>query len=255
MYIKNKVSVIIATLNCEKTIEQAINSSLCQNYENLEVIIADGGSVDGTIDIVKSFKNKNLIKLIGKDNGIYDAWNKSINISSGEWVCFIGGDDYWLNSNCISSLIINSKNANFISAKVKIFNELTKRSEIIGKKFDKKKILKGMFVAHPGSLHHINLFEEKKFKNCYKISADHEFLINVRGKIMANFLNEQIVCMRDGGVSRKKPFLAFYESFCAIKSNVDYGIFYAFKFYLFIVIKFIIRRFINLIIEKFKRKN
>lgn len=255
MYLKNKVSIIIATLNCEKTIKKAIFSSLNQNYKNLEVIIADGGSVDKTIKIVNSFKNENLIKLIGKDDGIYDAWNKSINISSGEWVCFIGGDDYWVNSNCVSDLIKNSKNANFVSAKVQIFDELTNESEIIGKKFNKKEILKGMFVAHPGSLHHINLFKKKRFEKNYKISGDHEFLIKVRNEIVASFLSEIIIRMSDGGISRKKPFLAFYESYCAIKSNVNCGFFYAVKFYLFIVIKFNIKKLILFIANKFKKKD
>ncbi len=255
MFEKDKISIIISTLNCDNTIRKSIYSSLEQTYKNLEVIVVDGGSTDKTIQIIESFNQTNFIKIIGEDAGIYDAWNKAINISTGEWICFIGGDDYWLNSDCVQLLISKSKNVNFVSAKAEIYNEFTRKSEIIGKKWNKNAILKGMHIAHPGSLHHCNLFKNAKFDKSYKVSGDHEFLIRCRNIINAEFLDKQIICMRDGGISRSKPFLAFYESYKAIKSNTRYGLFYALLFYILILNKFLLKTIFSTIKNIFKKNS
>jgi len=245
--ISNKVSIVTASLNCEKTIERSLKSSLGQNYDHLEVIVVDGGSNDKTIDIISSISDQRLKKIIENDNGIYQAWNKAIDISSGDWICFVGGDDYWLNSNSISRLVEKSENTNYVSAKVRIVNEKTRQSEIMGKKWDKNLILKGMYVAHPGSLHRISLFKKRKFNSTYRIAGDHEFLIFNRHNIVASFLNDEIIYMKDAGVSRKKPFSTFLESFHAIKSNEPYGFFLGARFFLLITIKFFIRKLLNLV--------
>ena len=90
--------------------KRSISSSLEQSYKNLEVIVVDGGSTDKTIEIIESFNHNNFKKIIGKDTGIYDAWNKALNLFSGGGFV-LGGDDYWLKPNCLQLLINKSKNA------------------------------------------------------------------------------------------------------------------------------------------------
>tara|TARA_B100000787_G_scaffold131809_1_gene100686 strand:+ start:235 stop:999 length:765 start_codon:yes stop_codon:yes gene_type:complete len=238
----NKISIIIATLNCELTITKCIKSCLNQKYTSLEVIIMDGGSVDQTLKILYSIKDKRLKIISKKDKSIYDAWNKALRICNGEWICFIGGDDYWLNQNCLNKLMVKKDNSNFISAKVKIYNDITKHTEILGKKWNKNDILKGMIIAHPGSLHHYSLFKKRLFNKSYKISGDHEFLIHMKEKIKASFLDYEIICMRDGGISRAKPYMAFIESYNAIKLNVKFGYFYGLKFLIIILLKFFVKK-------------
>ena len=242
--IKNKISIVIATLNCQDTISKCITSTLAQTHTPLEVLVIDGGSKDKTMEILYSIKDDRLKIVSEEDRSIYDAWNKAIKICSGEWVCFVGGDDYWLNENCLKKLIESSHNSNFISAKVKIYNSSRDSIEVYGKSWNKKEILKGMFVAHPGSLHHYSLFENRQFDASYKISGDHEFLIYSKNKIKSSFLNYEIICMQDGGISRSKPFIAFLESFNAIKSNVSFGYFFGLKFLILIILKYFLKRLI-----------
>ena len=87
-----KVSVIIPTYNSEKTIEKALLSVLIQTYCNVECLVIDGSSKDKTIDIVQKFEDK-IVFISEKDNGIYHAMNKGIELSSGEWLLFLGSDD------------------------------------------------------------------------------------------------------------------------------------------------------------------
>lgn len=100
-----KITVVIATFNAARTVERAIRSVNGQTYQNLELIVVDGVSSDETVDIVKSHAKENLTILCEKDTGIYDAWNKGVNASSGEWIIFIGADDVLASQDSISSMV------------------------------------------------------------------------------------------------------------------------------------------------------
>lgn len=87
-----KITFITATFNSEKTLEQTISSILEQTYHDIEYIVIDGGSTDGTIDILKKYGNK--IRWISEpDNGICDAVGKGIDLSTGDYINIIGSDD------------------------------------------------------------------------------------------------------------------------------------------------------------------
>jgi len=88
-----KISIITVCLNSEKTIEQTIKSVLEQQYKDLEYIIVDGGSTDGTMDIVKKY---DITKVISEpDNGLYDAMNKGIAMATGDVIGIINSDDWY----------------------------------------------------------------------------------------------------------------------------------------------------------------
>ncbi|EMV2898191.1 glycosyltransferase [Escherichia coli] len=76
-----------------------------QSYKYIEIIIMDGGSSDKTLDIAKSFKDERIIIVSENDRGIYDAWNKAVDLSNGDWITFIGSDDIYYHTNAIASLI------------------------------------------------------------------------------------------------------------------------------------------------------
>jgi glycosyltransferase involved in cell wall biosynthesis len=106
-----KVSIITPVFNNEKFIDVCINSVLNQDYENIEHIVIDGGSTDSTIEILNKFKNN--IKIISeKDNGIYDAINKGIKVSSGEIVGILNADDFFNDNNVVSRIVGSFNNSN-----------------------------------------------------------------------------------------------------------------------------------------------
>jgi glycosyltransferase involved in cell wall biosynthesis len=91
-----KISIVTVCLNSERTIEKTILSVLGQSYSNIEYIIIDGGSADGTLRIINKYKDKISFVISEKDNGIYDAFNKGLKIFTGELIGFVNSDDYLL---------------------------------------------------------------------------------------------------------------------------------------------------------------
>ena len=96
---KNKslplITIIIAVFNGAKTLQQCIDSVAQQSYPNKELIIIDGGSKDGTLDLLKANSEKIDYWVSETDNGIYNAWNKGLAQANGDWICFLGADDFF----------------------------------------------------------------------------------------------------------------------------------------------------------------
>ena len=134
-----KVSIITVCLNSEKTIERTIKSVVNQTYSNIEYIIIDGKSTDGTLDIIDKYKDKNSILVSEKDKGIYNAMNKGLARATGDVVYFLQSDDYLFNDSVIEKvmdefikypetqiiygdLVVVMKNRNFVAS----YNRITK---------------------------------------------------------------------------------------------------------------------------------
>jgi glycosyltransferase involved in cell wall biosynthesis len=88
-----KLSIITINYNNVKGLEKTINSVVNQSYNDFEYIIIDGGSTDGSVDIIKKHENKIVFWVSEPDNGIYDALNKGVKHSNGEYLLFLNGDD------------------------------------------------------------------------------------------------------------------------------------------------------------------
>lgn len=96
------ISIITVTFNAEASIEQTILSVINQTFSNIEYIIVDGASKDGTIDIINKYRSKIDLFISEKDRGIYDAMNKGIDLSTGDWLLFMNSGDRLVNENVIS---------------------------------------------------------------------------------------------------------------------------------------------------------
>jgi glycosyltransferase involved in cell wall biosynthesis len=200
-----RVSIIVATYNVEGCLVECLDSVFSQNYKNLEVLIIDGGSVDNTIDIIKQYEDKIKFWISEPDSGIYDAWNKGVRLSTGDWVAFLGADDVLLNG-AIESYVaaINAcqnKSLEYVSSRV----NLTVGSKIIrtvGQQWSWRVFRKRMNVPHVGSMHHRSLFERiGLFDVSYKICGDYEFLLRRRSELQTLFVDMVTVNMSVSGVS------------------------------------------------------
>jgi glycosyltransferase involved in cell wall biosynthesis len=99
------VSIITVCYNAENTLENTIQSVIGQTYTNIEYIIIDGGSSDGTTDIIKKFESFPITWITENDKGVYDAMNKGSKIASGEWINFMNSGDTFINNEVLCKLI------------------------------------------------------------------------------------------------------------------------------------------------------
>ncbi len=212
-----KISIITSTYNSGKTLKDTIESVLHQSYTNIEYIIVDGNSSDNTVEIIKSsvvkFTEKNIsFKWISEpDSGIYNAWNKGLKFVTGDWIVFIGSDDYFINNKVFEEsvpFLSNALNNNnrFVYGKIEHVNQQKQKIEESGKswKEQKKRFTYTMNIGHTGSFHHKALFEDHgNFNETFKIVGDYEFLLRElkNPKKDAFFLDKLLVVMREGGVS------------------------------------------------------
>jgi glycosyltransferase involved in cell wall biosynthesis len=244
--LKRKVSVIISVLNAKNNLENCIISILNQDYKDFELIIIDGGSIDGTIQILENYSNKLSFWISEKDTGIYNAWNKALLRASGEWICFIGSDDILL-PNSLTKFIAqaNYPEVNFVSSRVMVVDDVGEELGPIGKSWNFQNLSYGSGVVHCGALHHHTLFDKYGFFNDdYKIAGDFEFLVRVGKDIKSNFLNEITVNMCNSGLSNKNTNEVIFETSNILYLDSNFGKLYGVKYFFSAHIRSFIRELI-----------
>jgi len=204
-----KMSIITVVWNNKKTIKDAIDSVLSQTYKDIEYIIVDGASTDGTVAIVKSYGDK-ISKLISEpDDGLYDAMNKGIALATGDVIGILNSDDFYIDEHVIQkvvdrfeSLHVDSIFADLVYVKP---NDLEKTVRYYdSSKFHPSKFAYGWMPAHPTFFVRREVYEKYgRFRTDLKIAADFDILIRFlyTHSISYHYMKEVIIKMRLGGVS------------------------------------------------------
>ena len=208
------ISIIVAVYNGEKTLQHCVDSINQQAYSNRELIVIDGGSTDGTVDLIKKNQSNISYWVSEPDNGIYDAWNKALEHANGEWVAFVGADDVFLPDalQVYADYLSAHQNETFdyVSSRVNLVKD-NKLIRTIGKPWSWGAFRRYMCVTHVGSLHHRALYERYGlYDTGYKICADYELLLRPRASLRAGFVNIPTVNMSVGGAS--DSIAALYET-------------------------------------------
>ncbi|MCP3965755.1 MAG: glycosyltransferase [Lentisphaerae bacterium] len=238
---KPRVSIITATFNSARFLPQAIESVAEQDYGNIEYIVVDGGSKDGTVSIIRNY-NSVISKYVSEpDKGIYDALNKGINMASGDIVAFLHSDDFYADT-CIVSQLVKSISAHSADGAYGdlLYISQNHAEKVIRKwhsrQFDPKSLKFGWMPPHP------TLFLKKKvylenqlndrefFDLSYNIAADYDFMLRIMKKQSTRlaYLPFALVKMRCGGVSNrslKNIIQKMREDYSAIKTNHVGGLF------------------------------
>lgn len=214
-----KVSVITPVFNGEKTIEDCIKSIQSQDYDDVEHVVVDGGSTDGTLDIVKRYGVKYISE---QDAGVYDAFNKGISLSSGNILHILNADDFYHSTNRISMVVrrMAEENLDLCHGYVEQTDDATNKKKRIGKDVDRNELFWKMRVAHPSTFVKRDVYREYgNFSIGFKVAADQEFLLRIWDKIKVGFIPEVIVTMRVGGISTSQFKRSYAESFAASLIN------------------------------------
>ena len=206
-----KISIITTVYNRVNSIEKALESVHAQSYKNIEHIIIDGASKDGTVEVIDNFKksNKNIIFLSEKDNGIYDAINKGISIATGDVIGVMHSDDTYFNNNVLQEVSDSFKENNIdaVYADAVFFdknypNIITRRYS--SRRFSRNMIRWGWMPAHTSLyLTKETFLKFGSYKVDYKIAADFEFIARIftSENFKSIYVPSPWIKMQSGGAS------------------------------------------------------
>jgi len=210
---KPLISIITVVYNGEKYLEQTILSVISQNYDNIEYIIIDGGSTDGTLDIIKKYDEQIDYWISETDNGIYDAMNKGIKLAQGEFIGLINADDYYekdIFHKVVKEIKNNKYDIIFGHCKMIDLNGNIKLSKSLSL-CEKYKLVPcsmsllwfGMIFNHPSSFISMKAYKTIGLYSLdYKIVSDYKLLLDMyRKNITFIQLDKTISSFREGGIS------------------------------------------------------
>jgi glycosyltransferase involved in cell wall biosynthesis len=205
---KLKVSIITVVLNNKDTIEAAIKSVLGQTYQDIEYIVIDGNSTDGTKGIVNKYKDQINKFISEKDKGLYDALNKGIKNSTGDIIAILHSDDLFYDNYVVSDMVskISASNAEICFSDMVIVSASSGRvlRYYMASYFNRWMFRMGWMPPHPTCFIKKSLFNEFGYYSLkYKIASDFDFLVRVfyGREIKWDYLNRVTVKMRQGGIS------------------------------------------------------
>ena len=207
-----KISIITVVWNNVKTIKDTIDSVLSQTYKNIEYIVIDGGSTDGTLSVLESRRDQLSALVSEPDEGIYDAMNKGIKLAKGDVIGFLNSDDFYLNDKVISKVAKEFERDISLDASYAnlIYVDQTNTSKIIRYfktgEFKQGLFLKGWCPAHPTFFVRRSVYERNgNFDLNYHFASDVELMMRFLEihKIKSLYIPEVMVKMRMGGVSNR----------------------------------------------------
>jgi glycosyltransferase len=199
-----------------------------QTYSKIEHVFVDGKSSDKTIEIIKSNSSVKNIIVSENDDGIYDAMNKGIALSSGEFIMFLNSDDILCSNDIIEYFMnkIKKYSLDVVYGNVSFFKDDPLKAERIwvSSVFNRNNLKKGFHPPHPGLIVSKKYFNEVgEFNTDYKIVSDYDFMLRLfkQPDIKVKFIDTIIVNMRLGGASTtiKGIFSSFFEFIAVLKSN------------------------------------
>jgi len=213
-----KISIITICLNSSEFIEATIQSVCSQTYGNIEYIIIDGSSTDGTQDIIKRYGDRIDYWVSEPDKGISDAFNKGILASTGDIIGFLNSQDYYFSCDVIQQIVevfINNKEAKIVYGKT--YYVPVDSSEIVGvmgEEFTEKRMRKRNIMPHQSVFTKREVFEQYGLLSLeYKIVMDYEFLLRATKSYTPFFIDQGLAVMRLGGISDTNKFAVCTELF------------------------------------------
>ena len=221
---KPLISIVTVVYNGEKYLQQTIDSVSNQTYSNIEYIIIDGGSSDGTIDLIKKNESQIDYWVSEPDKGLYDAMNKGISKAKGELIGMINSDD-WYESHAVetvvNSYLKNSEKRIFHSDRYDVYPSGEKKVFAFNPSVIKFKYL-AMTYNHPSMFVSQKLYNEYKYNTSLKVYSDYQFTLTsfLKNKDQFVYINKPTVNFRLGGVSGQIPLSkVLKESYLARRNS------------------------------------
>ncbi|MDX2226059.1 MAG: glycosyltransferase family 2 protein [Verrucomicrobiae bacterium] len=209
------LTVATVTYNAEKTLEKTILSVLSQTAQHVEYVIVDGGSTDSTLEILQQYSDRISCWITQKDGGVYDAMNKAIALSRGQWIHLLNADDCYVSGESLAQVI-----PRLDSCRLNCSAILQKSGDrFYGTQIPPRwrwPLYYSAYIPHPGLIvsreqyGQLGLFDTR-----YAISADHDFILRALARYGIHVLRTPLVLMDMQGKAPRHFGQAFGE-FCEI---------------------------------------
>jgi glycosyltransferase involved in cell wall biosynthesis len=206
-----RISVITAVYNRSRTVAQALTSVLTQNYKNVETIVIDGASTDSTLIEIEPFKGSLSMFVSERDEGVYDALNKGIQLATGDVIGFLHADDLLENESTLARVAeaFDDKRVEAIYGDL-LYVRYNDVDHVVrywrAGEFSPRQLRRGWMPPHPTFYVRRSVYERLgSFDTRYKIAADYDSILRFlgRGGVAVRYIPEVLVRMRLGGISNQ----------------------------------------------------
>lgn len=220
---KPLVSIVTVVFNGVATIERTIKSIIGQTYENIEYIVIDGGSADGTVDLLKKYDDEIDFWVSERDSGIYNAMNKGLAAASGDIISILNADDYYLDDAVEKVVRIINAGADIVYGRLLMVDADGSNPLVLSPLPAEQLLSKGLQQM---PIPHVTFFARKdvyvntgRFDETFRIAADHDYVVRaLKGGYVARDSGEVLAVGLRGGVSSNlRAYLEDYR--CAIKNS------------------------------------
>jgi glycosyltransferase involved in cell wall biosynthesis len=221
-----RLSIIVATWNAAGTFARCVDSITEQSFADWELLVSDGGSTDGTVDLIQRYSRHVAWWRSENDAGIYDAWNHALEQARGEYVCFLGADDYFANEQSLAVLFsdIGDRKFDLVTSRGLMVDPCTGKEATFGSAWNYRRLGRRMVVCHPGLLHQRSLFDRYGvFDTRYRIAGDLEFLLRLAEDVETLHVESTTVIIELAGVSRRNVIARLREQRIALSHCPRYG--------------------------------
>lgn len=215
-------SIITATYNSAGSLARCLRSVAGQEFEAAEHIVVDGGSRDGTLDVIRAHERQIARWISEPDGGIYDAWNKGVALARGEWILFLGADDRLASDDVLEAVrgeIARRREGHPIAyGRVRVVDPATGREVARhGRPWERmkgdRKGLKPAAPSNAGTFFHRSLFEGKDapFDTSYRVAADYKFVLQALRRGGEPLWVDRLVAVMDGEGASSRPGVQKYR--------------------------------------------
>ncbi|RYY06141.1 MAG: glycosyltransferase [Sphingobacteriaceae bacterium] len=222
---KPLLSVITVVFNNVKDIERTMLSVLNQTYSNIEYLIIDGSSTDGTLKIIEKYRSKLAVFISEKDNGIYDAMNKGLAKATGDYIIFMNSGDEFYEKDTVKTVFASSYGADIYYGETEMISQnlqsLGQRRHKVPEDFTWKDFKYGMSISHQAIFIRRKLAESYDLK--YQLSSDIDWILSAAKKAQTIVnVHQYIAKYLAGGMSKKKHLQSLQERFTIMRKH--YGL-------------------------------
>lgn len=200
-----RISVVTVCFNSARTLRRTLESVAGQNHPNIEYIVVDGGSTDGTLAIVGEYRHV-VDKMVSEpDAGIYDAMNKGLRMATGDWIHILNSDDYYAAPDVLAAALplLDPERTNYF----RMWREYADgRRELQDWEYSRWRLFVSAFLPHPGLIVSRRQYETVGlYDTRYRIAADHDMILRLTARWPGMKHDLALTVMQQGGMSGVRP--------------------------------------------------